>query len=52
MKEEVEEKKAAPRSFEFKGELSATMQQDDSGYVVHLVAVLMKCESGRVIVVS
>jgi hypothetical protein len=52
MKEEVEEKKAARSSFAFKGELSATMQQDDSGHVVHLVVVLMKCEGGRIVVVS
>jgi hypothetical protein len=31
MKGEVEEKKAAHHSFEFKGELSATKKQDDAG---------------------
>jgi hypothetical protein len=52
MKEEVEENKAARRSFEFKGELSATMQQHDGGHVVHLVVVLTKCDGGCIVVVS
>ena len=44
MKEEVEEKKAARRSFEGT-KLEGTKKQDDSGHVVLLVVVLMKLSS-------